>query len=168
MCPLISLEKAIYRWKNRGFTFSLEVKVFPFFDSPMMSYNQPGRLWRDYTDRCEELSCSVYQPPSIFLGVILLGMNKLRLWKCPWTSSKKRKKRSRKENTAMSERNKQKLAESWSYGWGIKPAKDRVESWERRCNDSTCSFWLACLFLSNPTCFSSTYQLNSFCRIYHK
>ena len=45
---------------------------------------------------------------------------------------------------------------------GIKPAKDRVESRQRRCNDSTCSFWLACLFLSNPTCFSLTYQLKSF------
>ena len=31
----------------------------------------------------------------------------------------------------------------------MKPAKDRVESWQRRCNDSTCSFWLACL-LSCP------------------
>ena len=41
-------------------------------------------------------------------------------------------------------------------------AKDRVESWERRCNDSTCSFWLACLFLSNPTCFPPTYQLKCF------
>lgn len=51
--------------------------------------------------------------------------------------------------------NKRKLAKSWSYyGYGIKPGKDRVESWERRCDDSTCSFWLACLFLSNPTCFS--------------
>ena len=53
---------------------------------------------------------------------------------------------------------------------GIKPAKDRVESfnWQRRCNDSTYSFWLACLFLSNPTCFSPTYQLESFLRICHK
>ena len=40
-----------------------------------------------------------------------------------------------------------KLAESWSYGYGIRP---RVEGWERRCNDSTCSFRLACLFLFNP------------------
>ena len=64
--------------------------------------------------------------------------------------------------------NTRKLAESWRYG--IKPAKDRVESfnWQRRCNDSTCSFWLACLFLSNPTCFSPTYQLKSFRRICHK
>ena len=53
---------------------------------------------------------------------------------------------------------------------GMKPAKDRVESfnWQRRCNDSTYSFWLACLFLSNPTCFSPTYQLESFLRICHK
>ena len=53
---------------------------------------------------------------------------------------------------------------------GIKPSKERVESfnWQRRCNDSTCSFWLACLFLSNATCFSPTYQLKSFRRICHK
>ena len=88
---------------------------------------------------------------SIFLGVIILGMNKPRPWKCPWTSSKKRKKRTKNEKTAMNEQakvgGKLKLRLS-----GIKPAKDRVESfnWQRRCNDSTCSFWLACLFLSNP------------------
>ena len=61
--------------------------------------------------------------------------------------------------------NKRKLAKSWSYGYGItgiKPEKDRIKSWEKRCNDSTCSFWLACLFLSNPTRFSPTYQLKSF------
>ena len=40
---------------------------------------------------------------SIFLGVIILGMNKPRPWKCPWTSSKKRKKRTKNENTAMKE-----------------------------------------------------------------
>ena len=40
---------------------------------------------------------------SIFLGVIILGMNNLRPWKCLWTSSKKRKKRTKNENTAMNE-----------------------------------------------------------------
>ena len=39
---------------------------------------------------------------------------------------------------------------------------DRVKSWERCCSSTTCSFWLACLFLSNPTCFSPTNQLKSF------
>ena len=39
---------------------------------------------------------------------------------------------------------------------------DRVQSWERRCSSTTCSFWLACLFLSNPTRFSPTNQLKSF------
>ena len=103
---------------------------------------------------------------SIFLGVIILGMNKSRPWKCPWTSWKKRTKN---ENTAMNEQakvcGKLKLRLS-----GIKPAKDRVESfnWQRRFNDSMCSFWLACLLLSNPTCFSPTYQLKSFRRICHK
>ena len=103
---------------------------------------------------------------SIFLGAIILGMNKPRPWKCPWTSSKKRTKN---ENTAMNEQakvgGKLKLRLS-----GIKPAKDRVKSfnWQRHFNDSTCSFWLACLFLSNPTCFSPTYQLKSFRRICHK
>ena len=67
---------------------------------------------------------------SIFLGVIILGMNKPRPWKCPWTSSKKRKKRKKRtknENTAMNEQAKVdgKLKPRLS---GIKPAKDRVES----------------------------------------
>ena len=64
---------------------------------------------------------------SIFLGVIILGMNKPRPGKCPWTSSKKRKKRTKNENTAINEQaiadGKLKLRLS-----GIKPAKDRVES----------------------------------------
>ena len=65
---------------------------------------------------------------SIFLvGVIILGMKKPRPWKCPWTSSKKQKKRTKNENTAMNEQakvdGKLKLRLS-----GIKPAKDRVES----------------------------------------
>ena len=64
---------------------------------------------------------------SIFLGVIILGINKPRPWKCPWTSLKKRKKRSKNENKAMNEQakvdGKLKLRLS-----GIKPATDRVES----------------------------------------
>ena len=31
-----------------------------------------------------------------------------------------------------------------------------------------CSVWLACLSLSNPTCFSPTYQMKNFRRICHK
>ena len=69
---------------------------------------------------------SVDQPPSIFLGVILGPVR-----------------RSKPKMKIQQWANKRKLAESWSYSYGIKPAKDRVESWERRCNDSTCSFWLA-------------------------
>ena len=42
----------------------------------------------------------ISQNASIFLGEIILGMNKPRPWKCPWTSSKKRTKN---ENTAMNE-----------------------------------------------------------------
>ena len=66
---------------------------------------------------------------SIFLGVIILGMNKPRPWKCPWTSSKKRKKRTKNENTAMNEQAKVdgKLKLRLSGMTGIKPAKDRVE-----------------------------------------
>ena len=64
---------------------------------------------------------------TFFLGVIILGMNKPRSWKCPWTSSKKRKKRTKNENTAMNEQarvdGKFKLRLS-----GIKAAKDQVES----------------------------------------
>ena len=64
---------------------------------------------------------------NIFLGVLFLGMDKPRPWKCPWTSSKKHKKRTKNENTAMNEHEKVdgKLKLRLS---GIKPAKDRVES----------------------------------------
>ena len=36
--------------RNRGFTFSPEVKVNPLIDSPMMLCNQPRRLSWDYTN----------------------------------------------------------------------------------------------------------------------
>ena len=65
---------------------------------------------------------------SIFLGVIILGMNKPIPWKCPWTSSKKRKKRTRNENTAMNEQAKIDEVEATAVMSGIKPAKDRVEN----------------------------------------
>ena len=137
--------------------FTPEVKVYPLIDSPMMLCNQPGRLSRDYTDvKNWLLSWSPYKhlPWCNYFRFL----NKPIPWKCPWTSSKKRTKN---ENTATSEQvklgGKLKLRPS-----GIKLAKDRVNSWQRRCNDSTCSFWLACLFLSNWTCFSPTYQLKSF------
>ena len=107
---------------------------------------------------------------SIFLGVIILGMNKPRPWKCPWTSSKKRKKRTKNENTAMNEQakvdGKLKLRLVWDQA--CKRSESRVLIDKRRFNDSTCSFWLACLLLSNPTCFSPTYQLKSFRRICRK
>ena len=98
--------------------------------------------------RCEELASQLSSHhASIFFGVIILGMNKPRSWKGPWTSSGKRKKRTKNENTTMSEQakvgGKLKLRLS-----GIKPAKDRVESWQMHCNDSTCFFWPACLFFT--------------------
>ena len=74
--------------------------------------------------RCEELATQLISHQA---SSILLGMNKPRPWKCPWTSSKKRKKRTKNENTAMNEQakvgGKLKLRLS-----GIKPAKDRVKS----------------------------------------
>ena len=66
---------------------------------------------------------------SIFLGVIILGMNKPRPWKCRWTSSKKWKKRIKNENTANEWTNKQKLTESWSYsclGSSLQKIESRV------------------------------------------
>ena len=74
-----------------------------------------------------ELATQISHHASIFLGVIILGMNKPRPWKCPWTSSKKRKKRTKNENTAINEQEKVdgKLKLRLS---GIKPAKDRVEN----------------------------------------
>ena len=40
-------------------------------------------------NRCEELATQlISHHASIFLGVIyILGMNKARPWKCPWTSN---------------------------------------------------------------------------------
>ena len=112
---------------------------------------------------CEELATQlISHHGSIFLGVILLGMNKSRPWKCPWTTSKKRKKRTKNENTAMN-----KQAKATAMGSSLQKI-DRFGSRERRCNDCTCSLWLACLFLSDPMCFSATYQLKSFRRIRHK
>ena len=78
--------------------------------------------------RCEELATQlISHHASIFLGIIILGMDKPRPLKCPWISSKKQKKRTKNENTAMSERakvgGKLKLRLS-----GIKPAKDQVEN----------------------------------------
>ena len=32
----------------------------------------------------------------------------------------------------------------------------KSSNWQSRFDDSPCSFWLACIFLSNPTCFSPT------------
>ena len=154
--------KKIKLWgRNCGFTSTPEVKVYSLIDSPMMLCNQPRRLSRDYIQMWRT-GYSVDQPPCKHLPWgYYLGMNKPRSWKCPWTSPKKRKKRTKNENTAMSEQakvgGKLKLRLS-----GIMLARGRVERWQKRCNDSTCSFWLACLFLSNPRCFSLTYQLKSF------
>ena len=119
------LKKTKFWRRNRSFTFTPEVKVYPLIDSPMMLCNQP-RINRD-DFRGIRTGYSVSHQASIFLGVIILGMNKPRPWKCPWTSSKKRKKRTKNENTAMNEQakvdGKLKLRLP-----GIKPAKDRVES----------------------------------------
>ena len=67
---------------------------------------------------------------SIFLGVIILGMNKPRPWKCPWTSSKKRKKRTKNENTAMNEQAKV-------------DGKLKLRLWDQACKRSSREF-LAC------------------------
>ena len=127
--------------------------------------NQPRRLSRDtHTYVKNWLLCySIDQLPSIFLDVTLLRMNV----RGPVRRSERNEPKMKIQQWA----NKRKLAESWSYGYGItgiKPEKDRIKSWEKRCNDSTCSFWLAYLFLSNPACSCPTYQPKSFRRICHK
>ena len=111
------LKKTKFWRRNRSFTFSPEVKVYPLIDSPMMLCNQPRRLATQL----------ISHHTSILLGVIILGMNKPRPWKCPWTSSKKRKKRTKNENTAMNEQAKVDGKLKLRL-YGIKPAKDRVES----------------------------------------
>ena len=73
--------------------FSPEVKVYPLIDSPINDVKNWLLSYRGSVDK----------PPSILLGVIRLVMNKPRPWQCPWTSSKKRTKT---ENTAMSEQTK--------------------------------------------------------------
>ena len=119
------LLKKTKSWRiNRGFAFTPEVKDYPLIDSPMMLCNQPRQLSRDYTD-----VKLISHHASIFLGVIILGMNKPRPWKCPRTSNQfeeaKEAKLLKNDNTAMSEQakvgGKLKLRLS-----GIKPVKDRV------------------------------------------
>ena len=70
---------------------------------------------------------SISHHASIFLGVIILCMNKSRPWKCPWTSSKKRRKRTKNENTALNEQAKVDGKLKLRL-FRIKPANDRVES----------------------------------------
>ena len=127
-CDLYFKKKYILRktkfWRrNSSFTFTPEVKVYPLIDSPMMLCNQPRRL----PQGLELATQLISHHTSIFVGVIILGMNKPIPWKYPWTSSKKRKKRTRNENTAMNKQakvdGKLKLRLT-----GSKPAKDRVES----------------------------------------
>ena len=87
-----------YWRRNRTFTFTPEVKLHPLIDSPK-SY----AINRDdyYT---EELGTQlISHHASIFLGVILLAMYIPGPWKCPWSSSKKRKKRTKNDHTAMNE-----------------------------------------------------------------
>ena len=109
------LKKTKFWRRNRSFTFTPEVKVYPLqsIESTFVGLELATQL--------------ISHHASIFLGVIILGMNKPRPWKCPWTSSKKRKKRTKNENTALNEQakvdGKLKLRLS-----GIKPAKDRVAS----------------------------------------
>ena len=79
-----------------------------------MLCSQPRRLSRDYTVVKELATQLINYHASIFLGVILLGMNKPGPWKCPRTSSKKRTKT---ENKRL------KSAESLSCDYGIKPEK---------------------------------------------
>ena len=117
-----------------------EVKVYPLIDSPMMLCNQPRRLSRDYTGvKNWLLSYSVDLP-----CVIHLGMNTPRPWKCPRTCSKKRKKRTKNENAAMSEQakvgGKLKLR-LWDQACKRSSRELRIE---RRCNDIyVLSGWLA-------------------------
>ena len=122
--------------------------------------------------RCVELATqpdSVDQPLSIFLGVNRLGMKKPRPWKCPWTSPKKRKKRTRNENTAMSEQPKVggKLKLRLSVESSLQKIKSRVEKGAVMIVH-VLSGWLASSSWSNQTCFSPTYQPKSFRRICHK
>ena len=59
--------------------------------------------------RCEELATQlISHHASIFFGVILWGMNKPRPWKCLWTSTKKRKKRTKKWKYSS-----ERTSESW-------------------------------------------------------
>ena len=88
---LKKLLKKTKNWRrNRGFTLSPEVKSLPLEGQPVNRDDFRGIIVKNWL-----LSYSVDQPPSIFLGAILLGMNKRRPWKLPWTSSKKRKKRTK-------------------------------------------------------------------------
>ena len=105
--------------------FMSEVKVYPLIDSPIQDDVMQST---EKTFAGLELAFQlISHHASILLGVIILGMNKPRSWKCLWTSSKKRKKRTKNENTALNEKSK---VDGKLKLWlsGIKPGKDRVES----------------------------------------
>ena len=126
------LKKTKYWQRNRSFTFSPEVKVYTLIDSTR-------RLSWDCTDvKNWLLSYSVEQPPSIFLGAILYGMNKPRPCQCPWTSSKKQTKHTKNEITTMSKQ--AKVGEKLKLRlWG--QACNRLSQELRKAsNDSTCFF----------------------------
>ena len=113
---------------NRGLPKDFRCWTWPGLAILGADQKERGRLGTRMTFAGLELATQlISHHASIFLGVIILGMNKSIQWKCPWTSSKKRKKRTRNENTAINEQakvdGKLKLRLS-----GIKPAKDRVES----------------------------------------
>ena len=57
------------------------------------------------------ISYAVDQPLSIFLGVILLIMNKPGAWKSPWASSKKQKKRTKNKI--------QQWVNNWKFTWQL-------------------------------------------------
>ena len=138
-----SLKKTKYWWRNRCFTFPPEVQNYLLIDSPMMLCNQ---LTFAGLYRCQELATQlISHHANILLGVILLGMNKPRPWKCLWTSSKKPMSNERASKSWRK-------VEATPMGSSLQKIELRVKK------DSTCSFWVACLLLSNPTCFSPTYH----------
>ena len=49
-CDISFKKKTKFWWRNCGFTFTPEVKVYLLIDSPMVLCNQPTLLLRDYTD----------------------------------------------------------------------------------------------------------------------
>ena len=83
------MKKTKFWRRNRGFKLTPEVKLYLLIGSPVMLCNQPIETAFAGLYRCEELASQlISRHACIFLGVIILGMNKPRPRNCPLEEAK--------------------------------------------------------------------------------